>query len=74
MPHRNAPMGAAQMNQIEIHDGDATLAMQPTDLAPSNFMLFWTDLNVVCDKYRLPEILYGEARDLYSRRPHEWTE
>ncbi len=32
------------------------------------FMNFWNDLNQVLRKYGLPDMLYGNARDLYATR------
>lgn len=56
-----------ETSNIRPTDGDAPITMWPADL-DTPFMRFWADLNKVFEAHKLPEVLYGEARDLYGRR------
>lgn len=52
---------------IRPTDADAPVSLWPTDL-DTPFMRLWRDLNKTFEAHNLPEVLYGEARDLYGRR------
>lgn len=52
---------------VEPGDDDVTLA-QCSGNPMTPFMGFWAELNALMINHRLPEILYGEAREIYNRK------
>jgi hypothetical protein len=57
---------------IEPTDADAFIELWPASL-DTPFMCFWRDLNKIFVAHALPEVLFGEARDLYGRRVDTWS-